>query len=110
MTLIDYLFLSQYFLNPKVRNESVPVQLEIISQEILVPLQATFHDFVNKVVLLLFISNFLLIHLALLMLICILFLLQTLSFQDPFQDQVQSKLEEIILIICKCMYFSVSFY
>ncbi|CAD5183120.1 unnamed protein product [Musa acuminata subsp. malaccensis] len=73
----------QYFLNPKVRNESVPVQLEIIAQEILVPLQATFHDFVNKV---------------------------TLSFQDPFQDQVQSKLEEIILIICKCMYFSVRSY
>ncbi|XP_064999470.1 uncharacterized protein LOC135633656 isoform X2 [Musa acuminata AAA Group] len=72
----------QYFLNPKVRNESVPVQLEIIAQEILVPLQATFHDFVNK----------------------------TLSFQDPFQDQVQSKLEEIILIICKCMYFSVRSY
>ncbi|THU62635.1 hypothetical protein C4D60_Mb01t07170 [Musa balbisiana] len=72
----------QYFLNPKVRNESVPVQLEIIAKEILVPLQATFHDFVNK----------------------------TLSFQDPFQDQVQSKLEEIILIICKCMYFSVRSY
>ncbi|CAL9114888.1 unnamed protein product [Musa textilis] len=68
----------QYFLNPKVRNESVPVQLEIIAKDILVPLQATFHDFVNK----------------------------TLSFQD----QEQSKLEEIILIICKCMYFSVRSY
>ncbi|KAG6487517.1 hypothetical protein ZIOFF_056104 [Zingiber officinale] len=39
----------QYFLNPKVQNEPVPVQLEIIAKDILVPLQATFHGFVDKV-------------------------------------------------------------
>ncbi|KAK6930334.1 Importin-beta, N-terminal domain [Dillenia turbinata] len=38
----------QYFLNPKVANEPVPPQLEILSSEILVPLQAAFHQLVEK--------------------------------------------------------------
>ncbi|KAI0518612.1 hypothetical protein KFK09_006048 [Dendrobium nobile] len=38
----------QYFLNPKVPKEPVPLQLELIVEVILVPLQATFHFFVDK--------------------------------------------------------------
>ncbi|KAK7348003.1 hypothetical protein VNO80_22551 [Phaseolus coccineus] len=38
----------QYFLNPKVAKEPVPPQLELISKEILVPLLAVFHQFVEK--------------------------------------------------------------
>ncbi|WOL03237.1 hypothetical protein Cni_G11957 [Canna indica] len=72
----------QYFLNPKIQNESVPVQLEIIAKDILVPLQVIFHDFVDK----------------------------ALSFHDPCKDQSQREFEQIILIICKCMYFTVRSY
>ncbi|KAK7363423.1 hypothetical protein VNO77_05566 [Canavalia gladiata] len=39
----------QYFLNPKVAKEPVPAPLELIAQEILVPLLAVFHQFVEKV-------------------------------------------------------------
>ncbi|KAJ3681318.1 hypothetical protein LUZ60_015807 [Juncus effusus] len=39
----------QYFLNPKVANEPVPDQLEQVATEIIVPLQTTFHHFVDKV-------------------------------------------------------------
>ncbi|KHN28171.1 hypothetical protein glysoja_023989 [Glycine soja] len=38
----------QYFLNPKVAKEPVPPQLELISKEVLVPLLAVFHQFVEK--------------------------------------------------------------
>ncbi|TKY54298.1 intracellular protein transport [Spatholobus suberectus] len=38
----------QYFLNPKVAKEPVPPQLELISKQILVPLIAVFHQFVEK--------------------------------------------------------------
>ncbi|KAJ7955304.1 Importin beta-like SAD2-like protein [Quillaja saponaria] len=38
----------RYFLNPKVAKEPVPPQLELISLEILVPLLAVFHQFVEK--------------------------------------------------------------
>ncbi|XP_042427996.1 uncharacterized protein LOC122015265 isoform X2 [Zingiber officinale] len=72
----------QYFLNPKVQNEPVPVQLEIIAKDILVPLQATFHGFVDKV----------------------------LSSQNSCHDQLRKELEQSILIICKCLYFSMRSY
>jgi len=36
-------------LNPKVAKEPVPPQLELISKEVLVPLLAVFHQFVEKV-------------------------------------------------------------
>lgn len=39
----------QYFLNPKVAKEPVPMQLELIAKDILVPLLAVFHQFVEKV-------------------------------------------------------------
>ncbi|KAL8151290.1 hypothetical protein V2J09_021098 [Rumex salicifolius] len=38
----------QYFLNPKVVKEPVPLQLELIANEILVPLLAVFHNFTSK--------------------------------------------------------------
>ncbi|XP_004508096.1 uncharacterized protein [Cicer arietinum] len=38
----------QYFLNPKVAKEPVPPQLELIANEILVPLLIVFHQFVGK--------------------------------------------------------------
>ncbi|CAL5415195.1 unnamed protein product [Camellia sinensis] len=38
----------QYFLNPKVAKEPVPPQLELIAQEILVPLFDVFHQCVQK--------------------------------------------------------------
>lgn len=38
----------QYFLNPKVAKEPVPPQLELIAQEILVPLLDLFHQCVEK--------------------------------------------------------------
>nr|XP_043608591.1 importin beta-like SAD2 homolog [Erigeron canadensis] len=37
----------QYFLNPKLAKEPVPPQLQIIAQEILVPLVSVFHQFVE---------------------------------------------------------------
>ncbi|XP_057871628.2 uncharacterized protein LOC131078011 isoform X2 [Cryptomeria japonica] len=37
----------QYFMNPKVAKEPVPVQLELIAEEILVPLCRIFHHFVQ---------------------------------------------------------------
>ncbi|XP_056168481.1 importin beta-like SAD2 homolog isoform X2 [Syzygium oleosum] len=39
----------QYFLNPKVVAEPVPPQLELIAEEILVPLLVVFHSLVGKV-------------------------------------------------------------
>lgn len=50
ITLISWLDVAQYFINPKVPKEPVPSQLELLAKDILVPLQATFHDFVDKVV------------------------------------------------------------
>ena len=41
----------QYFLDPKVAKEPVPLQLEQIAKEILVPLLPLFHQFVEKVVI-----------------------------------------------------------
>ncbi|KAK3025333.1 hypothetical protein RJ639_043842, partial [Escallonia herrerae] len=38
----------QYFLNPKIAKEPVPPQLQLIAQEILVPLLAVFHNCVEK--------------------------------------------------------------
>ncbi|CDO98714.1 unnamed protein product [Coffea canephora] len=38
-----------YFLNPKLPKEPVPPQLELIAQEILVPILALFHQLVEKV-------------------------------------------------------------
>ncbi|KAL5537366.1 hypothetical protein UlMin_045412 [Ulmus minor] len=38
----------QYFLNPEVAQEPVPLQLELIAKEILVPLLAVFHQYVEK--------------------------------------------------------------
>ncbi|KAF3456470.1 hypothetical protein FNV43_RR01120 [Rhamnella rubrinervis] len=38
----------QYFLNPKVAKEPVPMQLELIAKDILVPLLAVFHQFIKK--------------------------------------------------------------
>lgn len=45
----NHSFILQYFLNPKVAKEPVPPQLELISKEVLVPLLAVFHQFVEKV-------------------------------------------------------------
>lgn len=39
----------QYFFNPKVAQEPVPQQLELIVTEILKPLITIFHRFVDKV-------------------------------------------------------------
>nr|GMD89242.1 importin beta-like SAD2 homolog isoform X1 [Ipomoea batatas] len=39
----------QYFLNPTLAKEPVPPQLELIAKEILVPLLAVFHHFVDNV-------------------------------------------------------------
>ncbi|XP_020573467.1 uncharacterized protein LOC110019929 isoform X4 [Phalaenopsis equestris] len=68
----------QYFLNPKVPKEPVPSQLELIAEDILVPLQATFHLFVDK------------------------------ALSCP--DRIEMENEEVLLIICKCIYFSVRSY
>lgn len=40
----------QYFSNPKVAKEPVPPQLELIAQEILVPMLMVFRNLVEKVV------------------------------------------------------------
>ncbi|XP_022760758.1 importin beta-like SAD2 isoform X2 [Durio zibethinus] len=40
----------QYFLNPKVAKEPVPVQLELIAKEILAPLLTVFHHLVEKAI------------------------------------------------------------
>lgn len=68
----------QYFMNPKVPKEPVPLQLELIAKDILVPLQATFHHFIDKAL--------------------------------SLQDRKQVEFEQILLIICKCMYFAVRSY
>ncbi|KAF8401236.1 hypothetical protein HHK36_012168 [Tetracentron sinense] len=65
----------QYFLNPKVAKEPVPPQLEQIAKEILVPLLAIFHHFVEKAL--------------------------------SMRGKMEMESERILLIICKCMYFSV---
>ncbi|ONK61647.1 uncharacterized protein A4U43_C08F32130 [Asparagus officinalis] len=68
----------QYFLNPKVPKEPVPLQLELIAKDILVPLQASFHHFVDK----------------------------ALSCQNDLGLEV----EQVFLIFCKCMHFTVRSY
>ncbi|KAH9624051.1 hypothetical protein KSS87_019120 [Heliosperma pusillum] len=68
----------QYFLNPKVAKEPVPLQLELIASEILVPLLALFNSFTGK----------------------------ALTAEDSFNDEV----EKFILIVCKCIYFTVKSY
>uniref|UniRef100_A0A0D9XVL2 Importin N-terminal domain-containing protein n=1 Tax=Leersia perrieri TaxID=77586 RepID=A0A0D9XVL2_9ORYZ len=68
----------QYFLNPKVAKEPVPVQLEQIASEILVPLQVTFHHITDKVLL--------------------------------SRDGINLEYEQLLLITCKCMYFTVRSY
>lgn len=49
--LTMYLWDVQHFLNPTLPKEPVPEQLEQVASEILAPLQATFHHFVDKVFL-----------------------------------------------------------
>lgn len=39
----------QYFLNPKIAVEPVPHKLELIVEEIVVPLLAVFHNIIDKV-------------------------------------------------------------
>ncbi|MQM04400.1 hypothetical protein Taro_037202 [Colocasia esculenta] len=68
----------QYFQNPKLVKEPVPPQLELIAEEILVPLQISFSHFVDKVL--------------------------------SFQGGIERETEQIILIICKCMYYAVRSY
>ncbi|KAF0896635.1 hypothetical protein E2562_026750 [Oryza meyeriana var. granulata] len=68
----------QYFLNPKVAKEPVPLQLEQIASEILVPLQVTFHHIADKVLL--------------------------------SRDGTNLEYEQLLLITCKCMYFTVRSY
>ncbi|XP_028120477.1 importin beta-like SAD2 homolog [Camellia sinensis] len=65
----------QYFLNPKVAKEPVPPQLELIAQEILVPLFDVFHQCVQKAL--------------------------------TFSGEGEEEIEKLLLILCKCMYFSV---
>ncbi|XAR56947.1 hypothetical protein NMG60_11024924 [Bertholletia excelsa] len=65
----------QYFLNPKVAKEPVPLQLELIAKEILVPLLNVFHQCVAKVLT-----------------ICV---------------ESEEETEKLLLIISKCIYFSV---
>ncbi|KAJ8623513.1 hypothetical protein MRB53_032042 [Persea americana] len=65
----------QYYLNAKLAKEPVPPQLELIASEILVPLQSTFHYFLDKALLI--------------------------------QGRVDVEVERILLMICKCIYFSV---
>ncbi|XP_062182615.1 uncharacterized protein LOC133886794 [Phragmites australis] len=79
LTVLQYIVRSfQYFLNPKVAKEPVPQQLEQIADEILVPLQVTFHHFADKVLL------------------------------SP--DGIKLEYEQVLLITCKCMYFTVRSY
>ncbi|KAL5204923.1 hypothetical protein ABZP36_009794 [Zizania latifolia] len=68
----------QYFLNPEVAKEPVPLQLEQIASEILVPLQVTFHHIADKVLL--------------------------------SHDEIDLKHEQLLLITCKCMYFTIRSY
>ncbi|XP_031112086.1 importin beta-like SAD2 homolog isoform X2 [Ipomoea triloba] len=65
----------KYFLNPTLAKEPVPPQLELIAKEILVPLLAVFHHFVDNV-----------LHV---------------------QDNVEAEIQNILLIISKCIYFAV---
>ncbi|KAL7178394.1 hypothetical protein ACSBR2_031525 [Camellia fascicularis] len=65
----------QYFLNPKVAKEPVPPQLDLIAQEILVPLFDVFHQCVQKAL--------------------------------TFGGEGEEEIEKLLLILCKCMYFSV---
>ncbi|KAF5941440.1 hypothetical protein HYC85_019082 [Camellia sinensis] len=64
-----------YFLNPKVAKEPVPPQLELIAQEILIPLFDVFHQCVQKAL--------------------------------TFSGEGEEEIEKLLLILCKCMYFSV---
>ncbi|PIA60816.1 hypothetical protein AQUCO_00300385v1 [Aquilegia coerulea] len=65
----------QYFLNPKLEKEPVPRQLELIAQEILLPLLALFHNLVEKAL--------------------------------SIKGRTEVDLEKILLLVCKCIYFSV---
>ncbi|KAJ6797947.1 importin beta-like SAD2-like protein isoform X1 [Iris pallida] len=67
-----------YFLNPTVPKEAVQSQLELIAKDILVPLLAMFHHFVDKAL--------------------------------SYQDGTQTENWQVLLIICKCMYFTVRSY
>lgn len=65
----------QYFLNPSLKKEPVPPQLENIAKEILVPLLAVFHNLVEKVL--------------------------------STRGSTEMDLEKNLLLVCKCIYFSV---
>ncbi|XP_057959016.1 importin beta-like SAD2 homolog [Malania oleifera] len=65
----------QYFVNPGVAREPVPPQLELIAREILVPLLAVFHHFVEKAI--------------------------------PIHGRTETETERVLLLVCKCIYFSV---
>ncbi|KAF5191926.1 importin beta-like SAD2-like protein, partial [Thalictrum thalictroides] len=65
----------QYFLDPKLEKEPVPRQLELIAQEILLPLLALFHNLVEKAL--------------------------------SIRGRTEVDLEKILLLVCKCIYFSV---
>ncbi|KAL3505566.1 hypothetical protein ACH5RR_030948 [Cinchona calisaya] len=68
----------QYFLNPKLPKEPVPPQLELIAQEILVPLLALFHQLVEKVT-------------------------KVVTVQATWDLES----EKILVIVSKCIYFAV---
>ncbi|OMO58548.1 hypothetical protein COLO4_34539 [Corchorus olitorius] len=68
----------QYFLNPKVAKEPVPLQLELIAKEILAPLLTVFHHLVEKA--------------------------------TAPHGRKELETEKILLLISKCLYFTVRSY
>lgn len=100
----------QYFLNSKVAKEPVPLQLEQIAKEILVPLLAVFHHLVEKVVV--FILPFVFWSLSPLGILSqvslvtgyLMCLIQILAIHD----RKEMETEKLLLTVCKCIYFAVS--
>ncbi|KAF9592182.1 hypothetical protein IFM89_012676 [Coptis chinensis] len=68
----------QYFLNPNIPKEPVPPQLDLIAQDILVPLLAVFHNLVEKAL--------------------------------STRGRAELEPEKILLLVCKCIYFTVRSY
>lgn len=106
--LLTFFFFWQYFLNPKLAKEPVPPQLELIAKEIIVPMLSIFHCFVEKVVLIPVLFH--------------VFPISTYHFfinlhsngccgvKQVLANNYSTELdtEKILLIVCKCIFFSVS--
>lgn len=93
-------------MNPKDSKEPVPPQLELLAQTIIVPLLAVFHRLVEQVQV--YFTHPRKSHLPQAKLNAALLWVSGVTQVLANHDGKEVEIDKILLIVCKCVYFSVS--